>query len=367
MENKLLQPLKLGNYTLKNRVFMAPMTRNRATRPGDLPNDTIATYYQQRASAGLIITEATHVSPSGVGYIGVPGIWNTDQVEAWKKVTAGVHAQGGRIFMQIFHAGRMSHPYFLQGAAPFAPSAVAANWTVGILDYHENLIQVPAGTPKAMLSEDIEQVKAEFLRAADHAFLAGFDGVEVHGANGYLLEQFLNPHLNLREDAYGGSIQNRSRLLLEITQAIAEKHGKGKVGVRFSPFGKLHDQVAYSEALVRDTYYYLAETLQELDITYLHLFNQGAFGTAEVPVDFFPAMRAKFRNTLIINGGYSISTGEAAIEAQTADAIAFGRYFISNPDLPARIAQGKDLAELDTATFYTGGARGYIDYPALSR
>ncbi|WP_046246809.1 alkene reductase [Hymenobacter terrenus] len=366
MENTLLAPLQLGAYALKNRVIMAPLTRSRATRPGDLSNELLATYYGQRASAGLIITEAVHVSENSVGYVGTPGMWSAEQVQSWQLVTAAVHAAGGRIFAQLFHTGRLSHPFFLKGQAPLAPSLVRAQAQVSILDYQNTLIQVQAGDVKEMTTEDILLVQKEFVQAADNAFAAGFDGVEIHAANGYLLEQFLNPHVNIRTDEYGGSVENRARLSLEITSAIVAKHGAGKVGIRFTPFGQLHDMTAYDEKTVRATYYYLAEELRKSGVAYLHLFNQAAFGTAEMPAGFFREIKRRFQGVLIVNGGYTIDSGSEAIENQEADAVAYGRYFIANPDLPTRIAQQLPLAEADAATFYTGGATGYIDYPSFA-
>ncbi len=362
----LLEPYRLGDLLLPNRLVMAPMTRNRATAQTDIPTELMATYYTQRAGAGLIITEATHISPQAVGYIQAPGLFSLPQVDGWKRVTGAVHQAGGRIFAQLFHTGRMSLSYFQPGGQPHvAPSPLPAQgYTATIYAYDGSLMQVPYGEPRALETDEIPGIIADFAQASRQAKIADFDGIEVHGANGYLLEQFLNPGINQRTDEWGGSIENRSRLILEVTRAIAEVWGGNRVGVRFSPFGNLHDQPAYAET--EATYLYLATELSKVGIAYIHLFNQAAFGTGGFTPGFLARLNNAFGGTIILNGGLMVETGSEAIATGQADLVAYGRAFLANPDLVERFRQGAPLNEVNGARLYGGGADGYTDYPTLA-
>jgi len=356
-EYKLFTATKLGDIELKNRIVMSPMTRSRAI--GNVPNELMAEYYGQRASAGLIITEGTAPSPNGLGYSRIPGCFSKQQVEGWKKVTAAVHKEGGKIFIQLMHTGRISHTLNLpEGAQIIAPSAVKANgqmWTDS-----EQLQDFPI--PKEMNEEDLLLTWTEYVAAAKNAIDAGFDGVELHGANGYLLEQFLSPISNIRTDKYGGSIENRCRFVLEVVTAVAETIGKGKTGVRLSPYGVASDMPHYPE--IDKTYTYLAEELNKLGIVYLHLVDHSSMGAPEVPAEIKGIIRTRFKNTLILSGGYDKERAEADIETGKADLIAFGRPFINNPDFVERLKNDWSLSkELKMDLFYTPGEKGYTDYP----
>ncbi len=358
---KLLQHYSKNGLSLTNRIVMAPMTRTRANYPGDFPTQLNADYYKDRASAGLIITEGVHVSEQAIGYLWVPGISTDKQIEGWKKVAHEVHQKGGKIVMQLFHTGRLSHPYFQQeGKQPVAPSAIQANgYNAFITNYHGQTIPIPFATPRAFETQEIPGLVTQFVKAAKNAIVAGFDGVEIHAANGYLLEQFINPTTNTRTDAYGGSIENRCRIVLEIAQAISNAIGKEKTGIRLSPFGKLHDMGEYSEA--EKTNLYLAGMLNESGIGYLHLFNQGDLSESVIR-----KIKDRFANTLILCGGFTKESGEAAIENNLADLIAYGRHFIANPDLVERFKIGASLAESDQSLWYgSNGEAGYNTYPAL--
>jgi N-ethylmaleimide reductase len=352
---KLLSPVRIGELELRNRVLMAPMTRNRAGE-GNVPTALNAAYYAQRASAGLIVTEATQVSPQGVGYPGTPGIHSDAQVDGWRGVTRAVHDRGGRIFLQLWHVGRISHPDLQPGGAlPVAPSAIAAAGNA----------MTPSGpkpfvTPRALATEEIEGVVRQFADGARRAREAGFDGVEIHGANGYLVDQFLRSATNQRTDLYGGSLANRARFLLAVTAAVREVWGPGRVGVRLSPtssFNDMHD--ADPEA----TFTYAAEALDGLGLAYLHVTEMRP-AAPEVPL-VTPAMRRSFRGSLIINGGFDRDTAEAALRQGEGDAVAFATKFLANPDLPERFVAGAPLNTANRATMYGGGAEGYTDYPAL--
>ena len=356
-EYKLFTATKLGDIELKNRIVMSPMTRSRAV--GNVPNELMAEYYGQRASAGLIITEGTAPSPNGLGYSRIPGCFSKQQVEGWKKVTAAVHKEGGKIFIQLMHTGRISHILNLpEDAQIIAPSAVKANgqmWTDS-----EQLQDFPI--PKEMNDEDLLLTLTEYVAAAKLAIDAGFDGVELHGANGYLLEQFLSPISNIRTDKYGGSIENRCRFVLEVVTAVAETIGKGKTGVRLSPYGVASDMPHYPE--IDKTYTYLAEELNKLGIVYLHLVDHSSMGAPEVPAEIKGIIRTRFKNTLILSGGYDKERAEADIETGKADLIAFGRPFINNPDFVERLKNDWSLSkELKMDLFYTPGEKGYTDYP----
>lgn len=354
---KLLSETKLGNIELKNRIVMNPMTRCRAL--GNIPNDLMAEYYGQRSGAGLIITEGTAPSPNGLGYARIPGIYSTEQVEGWKKVTEAVHAKGSKIFVQLMHTGRVSHQLNMpEGAVILAPSAVKAAgqmWTdaQGMLDY---------SVPKEMTSEDLKITLNEYIQASKNAVEAGFDGIELHGANGYLLEQFLSPHTNQRTDEYGGSVENRARFVLEVIDATAAAIGKDKVGIRFSPYGVASDMHPYNE--IDETYKYLADEINKRDIAYIHIVDHSAMGAPAVPIEIKQAIREKFKNTIILAGGFNLESAIQTLDSGLADLIGFGRPFINNPDLVQRFENNLPLsAELDFNSFYTPDEKGYTDYP----
>ena len=347
----LQQAIKIGAWSLPNRIIMSPLTRCRASE-GRVPNALMADYYAQRASAGLIISEATSVSPMGVGYPNTPGIWSDDQVEGWKLVTDRVHKAGGRILLQLWHVGRISDPIYLDGALPVAPSAVKPAG-------HVSLVRPEKGfeTPRALQPEEIAEVVAQFRRGAENAKRAGFDGVEIHGANGYLLDQFLQDSTNLRSDAYGGPIENRARLMLEVVDAVVDVWGADRVGLHLAPGCDAHDMGDSDPAA---TFGYLARECGCREIAFLFA-REGQDGTR-----LGPMMKKEFGGSFIANQGLSREAGEALIEAGEADAISWGQLFIANPDLPERFATGAPLNEPQPETFYGDGPKGYTDYPALS-
>lgn len=349
----LFTSIELGGYTLPNRLVMAPLTRNRAGA-GNVPTPLNATYYGQRASAGLIISEASQVSPQGIGYPGTPGIHNRDQVEGWKRVTQAVHDKGGRIFLQLWHVGRISHPSLQPGGAlPVAPSAIRPAGeaiTAGGLQ--------PFVTPRALDTDEIGGIVEQYRAAAVNGLAAGFDGIEIHAANGYLIDQFLRDGTNRRTDRYGGSPENRARFLLEVTDAVVGVWGGRRVGVRFSPVGKFNDM---ADSDPQRLFEYAARALNPFGLAYLHGVEMDADGR-----NFdFRSLRRAFRGLYIANTGYTREKAGAALAAGDADLVAFGTLFIANPDLPARFRQGAPLNVPDQATFYGGDSRGYIDYPFL--
>jgi N-ethylmaleimide reductase len=348
----LYEPYQLGPLTLANRLVMAPMTRSRAL-DGNVPNPLAETYYVQRASAGLIVTEATQVSPQGVGYIRTPGIHSPEQVAAWKKIVDAVHRAGGKIFLQLWHVGRISHPDFHGGALPVAPSAIAPDGEVFTAKGPQKMV-----TPRALELDEIPGIVEQFRKGAQNAKAAGFDGVEIHGANGYLLDQFTRDGTNKRTDAYGGSIENRARLPLEVTQAVIDVWGKDRVGYRISPTGAFNSM---SESDPRATFSYLTRKLSDLGIVFLHVTDP-----VNAPFRLAPELRKLFKNTYIVNGGYNAETANAAIANGEADLVAFGVPFLANPDLPIRYKAGAALNAADQATFYMGEDKGYTDYPALA-
>ncbi len=365
MTQKLFSPLRLGSVDLKHRVVMAPLTRMRAALPGNVPQALNVEYYRQRASqGGLIITEGSQISLTGQGMPATPGIHSQDQIDGWKAVTQAVHSQGGLIFLQLWHVGRISHSSLLAGQVPVAPSAIAAPGNAFTASFE----RVPFETPRALATGEIASVIEDYVQAARHAQQAGFDGVEIHAANGYLLEQFLQSQSNQRTDTYGGSIENRCRLVLEIAAAVSTVFGADRVGIRLSPFGVANGS---GEGDPVPLYSYLIKQLAALDLAYLHLIEPRASGAGQADVDHqdVPFTSELFRplwpNVLIAAGNYKPDTAAAAIEAGRADAIAFGRLFIANPDLPERARKGADLNDYTRATFYGGGAEGYVDYPAL--
>jgi len=345
----LLSPLQMGPYTLPNRIVMAPLTRNRAGA-GNVPVEMNAIYYAQRASAGLIVSEATQVSPQGQGYPSTPGIHSPEQVAGWKLVTNAVHEKNGRIFLQLWHVGRISERSLQpNGALPVAPSAIAA-------EGYE--------TPRALELEEIPGIVEDYRRGAENALAAGFDGVEIHSANGYLLDQFLRDGSNHRTDTYGGAIENRARLLLEVTEAVVNVWGADRVGVRLSPSGTFNSMV---DSNPQALFTYVASALNRFNLVYLHLVEPRADenpdpALAELTAHYF---RSFFKGLIISAGGYDPALGNAAIAQGDADLVAYGRLFISNPDLPARIALNTPLNPYDRSSFYGGTEQGYIDYPAL--
>jgi N-ethylmaleimide reductase len=365
----LFDPVQAGSLQLANRIVMAPLTRNRA--PGAIPTPLMVTYYGQRASAGLIVTEATAISHQGQGYADVPGIWSPEQVAAWKKVTDAVHAANGKIVVQLWHVGRVSHVDLQpDGQAPVAPSAITAK-TKTVLIHDGVPTFVATSEPRALRLEELPGIVANYRHAARCAIEAGFDGVEVHGANGYLLDQFLRSGSNHREDAYGGSIENRARLLIEVMQAVTDEIGGDRVGVRLSPVTPANDA---SDALPQPLFDHVVRHLGPMGLAYLHLI-EGATGAArdfvqgETPFDY-AALRAQYRaaggaGAWMVNNGYDRALSEQSLE-QGADLVAFGRLFIANPDLPRRLREGTSLNTPDRTTFYGGSEKGYTDYPALA-
>ena len=363
----LSDPVRAGDLQLTNRIAMAPLTRNRS--PGAVPTDLVATYYAQRASAGLIISEATAISHQGQGYADVPGLYAPEQIAAWKKVTAAVHAAGGRIVVQLWHVGRVSHTSLQPGhAAPVAPSAIQANTkTVLIQDGVPTF--TPTSLPRALELSEIPGIVADYRRAARAAIEAGFDGVEVHAANGYLIDQFLKTGANQRTDAYGGSIENRARLLVEVVTAIAAEIGGGRTGIRLSPVTPANDVV---DAAPQPLFDHVVRQLGPLGLSYVHVIEGATGGPRELPDRPFDyaALKAAYRaaggqGAWMVNNAYDKALAEAAL-AHGADIVAFGRPFIANPDLVQRLERNAPLNEVNRATLYGGGAEGYTDYPALS-
>ncbi len=357
-EKNLFTPVQLGRYELPNRIVMAPLTRNRAG-DGNVPQPLNALYYQQRASAGLIISEASQVCPQGQGYPATPGIHSTEQVEGWKTVTQAVHERGGRIFLQLWHVGRISHPSFQpEGALPVAPSAIQPK---GDAMTYEGM--QPFVTPRALELDEIPGIIDQYRQGAKNALEAGFDGVEVHGANGYLLDQFLRDGTNHRTDAYGGSLENRARLLLEVTQAVVEVWGSDRVGVRLSPSSTFNDM---ADSDPQTTFSYAIQALNAFNLAYLHLIEPSEadlrYGGTPIPTREF---RPLYNGTLMVNWDYDQAMGHQAIASGDADLVSYGKLFIANPDLPRRFKENAPLNEPNPGTFYGGGAEGYTDYPSL--
>jgi 2,4-dienoyl-CoA reductase-like NADH-dependent reductase (Old Yellow Enzyme family) len=349
--SKLFEPITIGDLRLSNRIIMAPLTRNRSTMPGRVPNELMREYYVQRASAGMIISEATSVSPAGVGYPQTPGIWSGEQVEGWRNVTDGVHAAGGVILLQLWHVGRISDPSYHDGALPVAPSAIAPKGTVSILRPQREFV-----TPRALETSEIAGVVEEFRAGAANAKAAGFDGVEIHGANGYLLDQFLQDSSNRRTDKYGGPVENRARLPLEVADAVISVWGAGRVGYHLAPRGDSHDM---GDSDLAATFGYLVNELDKRNLAFIC-----ARESAKEP-RLGPALRASFSGAYIANEGFTPESAEEVLEKGEADAVAFGKLFISNPDLPIRLKLGAELTPWNQETFYALGKEGYTDYPAL--
>lgn len=356
----LFSPFKLGSLQLKNRIVMAPLTRSRA-EDGNVPSAMAPDYYSARADAGLIIAEATQASAGGQGYVSTPGIHSPEQVAGWKKVTDSVHQKGGLMFVQLWHVGRISHPDFRNGELPVAPSAVAPR---GVQTYTANGFQ-PIPTPRALDASELPDIINEFRQAAVNAREAGFDGIEVHGANGYLLDQFLEDSTNCRTDEYGGPIENRARLLLEVVDAVCEVWDSDRVGVRLSPGGTFNDMC---DSNPQETFSYVVKQLAQRNIGYLHLIepgpSQGEHPLPDLSVRYF---RPLFPGPIIAAAGYTFERANAVLKDGSADLVAFGQLFIANPDLVDRFRKGAPFNEPDRSTFYGGGMQGYIDYPTLDQ
>ncbi len=349
--SNLFDPIKIGDLTLPNRIFMAPLTRCRAI-DRRIPNELMKEYYVQRASAGLILTEATSVTPMGVGYPNTPGIWSKEQIDGWAKITAAVHQAGGTILLQLWHVGRISDPIYLEGALPVAPSAIRPAGHVSLVRPKKEYV-----TPRALELNEIPGVIEAYYQGAINAKTAGFDGVEIHSANGYLLDQFLQDGTNKRTDAYGGPIRNRARLLLEVTDAVVNVWGKGRVGVHLAPRGDSH---SISDSNGLETFSYAAEQLGKRQIAFLCA--RESLGSNRIG----PTLKKIFNGPYIANEAFTKESAQQAIDSNEADAIAFGRLFIANPDLPKRFKLNAPLNTPDPNTFYASGKEGYTDYPSLS-
>jgi N-ethylmaleimide reductase len=365
----LFGPVRLGRYELPHRVVMAPLTRSRARQPGNVPTLLNACYYAQRASAALIISEATQVSMQGQGYAWTPGIHSREQVEGWRLVTQAVHDAGGRIFLQLWHVGRISHPALQpDGMLPVAPSAITPEGMAFIENEQGEGTLVPFVAPRALQIEEMPYLVRQYVRGAKNALDAAFDGVEVHGANGYLLDQFMESGTNVRSDLYGGSVENRARLLFDVIEAVAEVWEPDRVGVRLSPLSTFN---GVEDADPEATFGYVADRLNDYRLAYLHVVNPAAAAieSRKPPepraLQMVELMRARFGGTLIVAGGFDGDTAEEWLELGRADLIAFGRKFIANPDLPLRLRRRLPLNEDEPATYYGGGEHGYTDYPSV--
>lgn len=357
-QQPLLEPYDLSDLHLSNRVVMAPMTRSRAGE-GNVPTSLMATYYQQRASAGLIISEGTQISEQGIGYPWTPGIHTGPQVEGWKKITHAVHEAGSRIFAQIWHVGRVSHPIYHNGDKPVAPSAVKPEGEIFTAEGMKEFV-----TPRPLGKSEIPGIIDDYAQAARNAVEAGFDGVEIHGANGYLVDQFIKDGTNRRDDQYGGSIKNRSRFALEVVEAVSDAVGAGKTGIRFSPAGRNQGII---DSNPKEIYIYLLKRLNNAGLAYVHLMEpmDDVSGLSNYPENVTEYFRPVYDGTIITNAGFDRESGNKAIEAGWADMVAYARLFLANPDLPKRFAAGEDLNEPDPSTFYGGDEKGYTDYPFM--
>jgi N-ethylmaleimide reductase len=367
----LFQPYRLGSFKLRNRIVMAPLTRSRARHPGNVPSSLAACYYAQRASAALIVSEATQVSMQGQGYAWTPGIHSREQVEAWRHITRAVHQAGGLIFNQLWHVGRISHPALQpDNVLPVAPSAIIPEGKAFIENERGEGELVPYVRPRALTIEEMPYIVGQYERAARNAEVADFDGVEIHGANGYLLDQFIETGTNKRTDAYGGPVENRARLLFEIAEALTPIWGPDRIGVRLSPLGKFND---IHDDDPEATFGHIAERLSDYGFAYLHIVNpaleQMQSGQPPDPraENMVNLIRKKFKGTLMVAGGFQADTAAQWIREGKADLIAFGRKFIANPDLPERIRLGAPFNVDDPTTYYGGGEKGYTDYPSLAQ
>jgi len=352
-QNDLFDSIEVGAYTLPNRIVMAPMTRNRAGE-GNVPHALNATYYQQRASAGLIITEASQISPQGVGYPGTPGIHSAEQVAGWKLVSKAVHDAGGHIFLQLWHVGRISHPSLQpDGQLPVAPSAIKPDGEAVTYEGMQAFVE-----PRALATNELPGIVADYVNAAKNAMLAGFDGVEIHSANGYLLDQFLRDGSNQRDDDYGGTLENRTRLLREVVTAVCDAVGNNKVAVRISPENSFNDM---SDSDAQNTFNYVTEMLNGFKLAYLHVL-EGDMMSGVRTLDY-QQIKERFDGPYMANAGYDFERAAEAIKNGHADLVSFGALYISNPDLVERFMSGAELAVADQATFYGGDEKGYTDYP----
>lgn len=345
----IFDPLTIGDVHLPNRIIMAPLTRSRAANPGRVPNQIMAEYYAQRADAGLILTEATCISPMGIGYADTPGIWSNDQVEGWAKVTKAVHEKGGRIFVQLWHVGRISHPLLLDGALPVAPSAIKPKGHVSLIRPIAEYV-----TPRALETSEVQDLVAQYKLAAENAKRAGFDGVEIHAANGYLIDQFLQDSTNKRTDEYGGPIENRARFLLEIVDAAIAVWGHGRVGVHLAPRMDSHDM---GDSHPAETFTYVARELSRRQIGFI--FTRERQGDDSIT----PLIKREFGGIVIANEAFDLPAATEAVRNGSADAVAFGKAYIANPDLVKRLKGHLALNTPDASTFYSGGEKGYTDYP----
>lgn len=362
--SKLFKKTNLKNLNLHNRIVMAPMTRARTSQPGNIPNKIMATYYKQRSTAGLIISEATQISDDSQGYSYTPGVYTDEQVKGWQPITKAVKENGSAMFCQLWHVGRVSHPIFQQGKLPIAPSALTPVETkVWISDEQGNGNMVDCIQPREMLQSDIDRVIEDFAYSATRAIEAGFDGVEIHGGNGYLIDQFLRTNSNKRTDCYGGTRENRIRFLLEVVDAVVEAIGADKVGVRLAPFITFKDMDCPD---IVSTILDASKELQARDIAYMHLSEADWDDAPAIPETFRIELRKNFKNTIIVAGNYTPERADEVLSNGYADLVAFGRPFVSNPDLVSRFENNYELAELDGATLFGGNEAGYIDYPALS-
>ncbi len=362
---KLLTPVHVGQLELPNRVVMAPMTRSRSTQPGDVPNALNATYYAQRASAGLIVSEATQISPQGKGYSFTPGIHDDAQVAGWQLVTRAVHDAGGRIYLQLWHVGRMSHPAFHDGELPVAPSAVpfeGSIWMVDPLTGEGGMHACP--TPRALTVEEIHEIVTDYRHAARNAIAAGFDGVEVHAANGYLIDQFLRTTSNVRTDEYGGSRENRLRFLREVIDAVSDEVGSNRTAIRLAPFLTARGMACPD---ILPTILEAANYLDAKSIAYLHLVEADWDDAPEFTEDFRRDIRSRFKGPIIVAGKYNKLRAQWVLDKGYADLVAFGRPFVANPDLPRRFAEDLPLADFDGTALFGGTERGYSDYPVWSQ
>jgi N-ethylmaleimide reductase len=356
--SKLFEPYQLGPITLANRAVMAPLTRNRANPDGLVPSPLAAEYYGQRASAGLLITEASQVSQQGQGYQDTPGIYSKAQVEGWRKVTSEVHKRGGKIFIQLWHVGRISHVDLQPNhGAPVAPSAIKANTKTFVGGKFADVSE-----PRALELSEIPGIVEAFRQGAANAIAAGFDGVEIHGANGYLLDQFARDSSNKRTDAYGGSIENRAKLMLEVAKAVSDEVGAGRTGIRLSPVTPAND---VSDSNPQALFDYIVDKLSAMKLVYIHVIEGATGGPRDIAPFDYASLRKRFSGAYIANNGYDRALADKVLAANEADLIAFGKLFIANPDLVHRLKQGAPLNEPDKATFYGGGAKGYTDYPTL--
>lgn len=361
--DKLFTPLQVGAVTLKNRVVMAPLTRLRNIEPGDIPGPLAAEYYSQRASGGLLIAEGTHISPTAKGYAGAPGIYSEEQVQAWRGVTHAVHQAGGAIALQLWHTGRISHRALQPDhAAPLAPSPLRADCNTNIRNEQGDLVRAPCDEPRALERAEIADLIDDYRRATDNARRAGFDLVEIHAAHGYLLQQFLSPEANHRTDDYGGSIENRARLVLEVVDAVVAEWSADRVGIRISPLGIFN---ALSDVGQEDMAHYLVRELAKRKLAFLHISEPDWAGGPALTDAFRAAVRAEYPGVIIGAGGYDGDKAERMIGKGYIDAAAFGRSYIANPDLAIRLQKGAALNTPDPSTFYGGDARGYTDYPQL--